>query len=400
MEKETIEMIEQVTETSLGGVPGSIHGALTVSASAPLEGQQEPPVLTMTCTSPDLPAFGAQAFGGAKQVLPAGMERAGDLLADTSLVIPPEVVEGLMHKGTMCVLGGCSKTYKSWVALQLATSVASGTTFLGRKTVAGKVLYLNYELMRAFLSNRLNDIAAASNGTNLDNLTIKNMEGVSPQWEELKKDVFECARNGDYSLIIFDPVYKMMAGGSENSPKAVAGLCRMFREIASETGAAVLFVHHFPKGNPSRKRPLDRLAGSGMFARDPDTILTLSPHAEQGCFIFEAGLRNFPPLEPFVIQRKDPLMVERPDLSVVPVQEDAGDGWKSVLPKLLEEKPLTVKEWQSAALDAGCPRSTFFRVKKILVSGSLVQEDLRAKTWSRKVEEPAITPVGIDQALC
>ena len=37
---------------------------------------------------------------------------------------------------------------------------------------------------------------------------------------------------------------------------------------------------------------------------------------------------------------------------------------------------------------------------KILVSGSLVQEDLRAKTWSRKVEEPAITPVGIEQELC
>ena len=40
--------------------------------------------------------------------------------------------------------------------------------------------------------------------------------------------------------------------------------------VAVQTGAAIALVHHFAKGNATRKRAQDRLSGNGVFARDPD----------------------------------------------------------------------------------------------------------------------------------
>jgi hypothetical protein len=73
-------------------------------------------------------------------------------------------------------------------------------------------------------------------------------------------------------------------------------------------------IHHFTKGNASRKKPIDRMSGSGVFARDADTIITLTEHVEDGCYTLETTLRNFPPQAPFVVEWQFPLMVERPDL--------------------------------------------------------------------------------------
>jgi hypothetical protein len=40
---------------------------------------------------------------------------------------------------------------------------------------------------------------------------------------------------------------------------------------------------------------MDRMSGSGVFARDADTILTLTEHEVEGCFAVEMNLRNLPP---------------------------------------------------------------------------------------------------------
>jgi hypothetical protein len=53
---------------------------------------------------------------------------------------------------------------------------------------------------------------------------------------------------------------------------------------------------------------MDRISGSGVFARDPDSIVTLTRHETDDAFSVEMTLRNFPPQEPFVVRRKHPLM--------------------------------------------------------------------------------------------
>ena len=43
---------------------------------------------------------------------------------------------------------------------------------------------------------------------------------------------------------------------------------------------AVLIVHHFPKGDLTKRAALDRFAGAGAIARDADTLITITPEGE------------------------------------------------------------------------------------------------------------------------
>jgi len=40
---------------------------------------------------------------------------------------PPQIIEGILHQGCKMILGGTSKSNKSWCLLDLALSVASGS---------------------------------------------------------------------------------------------------------------------------------------------------------------------------------------------------------------------------------------------------------------------------------
>ena len=83
--------------------------------------------------------------------------------------------------------------------------------------------------------------------------------------------------------------------------------------IVEKTGSAVAFGAHYSKGNQAGKDPLDRISGSGVFARDPDTIMGLTAHEEDGCFTVHSALRNFAGLDPFVVE-EFPLFNIRSDL--------------------------------------------------------------------------------------
>ena len=77
--------------------------------------------------------------------------------------------------------------------------------------------------------------------------------------------------------------------------------------IAVKTGAAIAFGAHYSKGNQAGKDAMDRIGGSGVFARDPDAILTMTPHEQEECFTVDATLRNFAPQKPFVVRWDWPL---------------------------------------------------------------------------------------------
>ena len=49
------------------------------------------------------------------------------------------------------------------------------------------------------------------------------------------------------------------------------------------------------------------MSGSGVFSRDPDSLLNFTSHREADCYTVEATLRNFPPLCPFVVRWDYPL---------------------------------------------------------------------------------------------
>ena len=53
---------------------------------------------------------------------------------------PPQLIKGLLHQACKMVLGGGSKSYKTWSLLDLGISVATGKPWWGFETTKAKVL--------------------------------------------------------------------------------------------------------------------------------------------------------------------------------------------------------------------------------------------------------------------
>ena len=321
------------------------------------------------------------------------IDLAGALLAG-QLAKPSELIEGVLHSGTKAVLASGSKVGKTWILLDLAIAVATGTPFLKFKTEKKKVLFINFEIRREFIAERLKIIQLKKNQTDFSNLGIWNLRGQTTDFESLTESIIEHAGQGKYALIILDPIYKAMVGKSENTASSVGSLCNQIERIVEATGAAVIFAHHYAKGNAAKKNQIDRMSGSGVFARDADSIITLTEHEEKDCYSVEMTLRNLAPQPPFVIQWNYPVMVERTDLSPADLKTEEpteGDDYEPLL-SLLDDSPLTTAEWLEAATETGYSRATFFRDKGVLVEKGRVQIK-GEKTWCRVESETGETVI-------
>src|SRR5262249_774962 len=100
---------------------------------------------------------GEWSSGPAEKAVPT-IQDAAEILAKP-IKLPPDVIEGVAHEGGKAVLGGSSKTRKTWLLVDMAVSVATGNLCLGRfATKKGRVLYVNFELPAAFFAFRLSKI--------------------------------------------------------------------------------------------------------------------------------------------------------------------------------------------------------------------------------------------------
>src|SRR6202012_4947301 len=86
--------------------------------------------------------------GDAEQPLCADLPELIDAAAFLATPIdpPPELIAGILHKGSKLVFGGGSKSFKTWCLLDLAISVATNTNWLGFETSEGRVLFINFEI--------------------------------------------------------------------------------------------------------------------------------------------------------------------------------------------------------------------------------------------------------------
>ena len=276
---------------------------------------------------------------------------------------PPVLVSGLLHKGSKLVLGGGSKSFKTWSLVDLAISVATGSQWWGMDTVQGRVLYLNFEVQGCFFTRRVQTVAKSKGlAIPADVLHIANLRGLATDAKTILPRVAAQAKG--YSLILLDPLYKLLAGRDENAAGDMSGLMNELERLAVQTGAAVAFGAHFSKGNQAGKESIDRISGSGVFARDPDALLVMTRHEEDGAFTVESTLRNFPPMEPFCVRWNYPLMKRDGALNPSKLKQVGGRP-KQFTPRLildtLKGQRLSTKDWQKqASLATGISRARFY----------------------------------------
>jgi RecA-family ATPase len=174
------------------------------------------------------------------------------------------------------LLAGPSKAGKSYALIELAIAIAEGKRWFSWPCTKGRVLYVNLELDRASCLHRFKDVyeGLGWKAENLDNLDIWNLRGKAVPMDRLAPKLIRRALKKDYIAVIIDPIYKVITG-DENSADQMARFCNQFDLVAAELGCAVIYCHHHSKGAQGQKRSADRASGSGVFARDPDTLLDL-----------------------------------------------------------------------------------------------------------------------------
>jgi hypothetical protein len=300
-------------------------------------------------------------------------------LNSLNLTEPPQVIRGLLHQGHRAILGAPSKARKSWVLIDVAIAVALGKNWLGFNCNQGPVLYIDYELDPYFTNFRINEICRAHGWPIPEHLDIWNLRGKNMTIDQLLPEMKKQIGEKKYSLIIPDPIYKTQAGRDENSAGDVSMLVLEIEKVAIETGAAVLVADHFAKGLAANKEVLDRISGSGVKARAVDTYLALTPHEEDDLtFTLSAIVRNFPPVDEFVVRFKFPFMEIDPTLDPTKLKTKRLRPTIDLSLAHVTEAlsvPMTLKDWKDASEKLfGVSRATFYRRREELFLTGVVEE--------------------------
>ncbi|TSA40391.1 MAG: hypothetical protein D4R58_02725 [Betaproteobacteria bacterium] len=176
---------------------------------------------------------------------------------------PQWLIEGLWADQAVGILGGQPKCCKSFLALDIAVSVAAGTPCLRRFPVrrTGPVLLFPAEDALAVVRQRLEGICMAA-GAPFDKLPLyvitapRLLLDLPQDRDGLRATVAELRP----ALLILDPFIRLHRA-DENASKDVAPLLGYLRELQRQFGMAVLLVHHIRKGS-SAERPGQALRGS------------------------------------------------------------------------------------------------------------------------------------------
>lgn len=271
----------------------------------------------------------------------------------TPIEQPSELVAGIVHQGSKLCIGGASKSFKTWTLLDLCLSVASGVPWLGFETKSARVLFVNFEIQPAFFAGRVRAVAQAKEiEVPEGRLDLWNLRGHAVGAFVLLPKIEARIRDAGYGLIVLDPSYKLLGGLDENKAGDIGSLMNAFERLSTETGATTAFSAHFSKGNQSQKASLDRVSGSGVFARDPDSILTFTRHEEDDAFSVETTVRNFKTVPPFVVRWEYPLMRRDDELDPAKLKQASGRPQSFDPAKLLEAildtneaNPISISAW-------------------------------------------------------
>lgn len=248
--------------------------------------------------------------GGA---LPEGAPMWASDLASINIPRPRWLIDGIWTQGGCGFVSGAPKSYKSWLALDMAVSIATGQSLLGEHRVVspGPVLYLQEEDSLATVVDRLEAIVegraprshwggtleddsqgriswAPSEGLPIDLQAHTGVALSDPRWMVW---LSERVRTYDYRAVVIDTL--TTAVGNVDLDKAVdiqTKALRPLREIAQTYNCAVIIVHHSRKNTQGGRRGSNMLGSVALHGwvdcalyleRDEESgVITVSPEGK------------------------------------------------------------------------------------------------------------------------
>jgi RecA-family ATPase len=159
------------------------------------------------------------------------------------------LVEGLWGASSVGVIGGAPKCAKTWLGLDMALSVATGTACLGKYAVPepGPVLVYLAEDALLVVRERIEGMAR-HRGLDVANVAV---HVITAPVLRLDRDpdrtrLLETTRRLRPRLLLLDPLVRLH-GIDENNAGEVAALLAYFRSLQRQLDLSVLLVHHTRK---------------------------------------------------------------------------------------------------------------------------------------------------------
>ncbi len=186
---------------------------------------------------------------------------------------PKWIVDGLIPEG-LTILAGKPKLGKSWLALDICSSIALGSCVLGDMSVgSGTALYLALEDNRSRLKKRQTKMLKRTN-------TIPGFY-TATRWPRLDNGGIDALKkwmehHPDTRLIIIDTWEKVRQARRARANIYAEDYAHAgeLKALADYYGIAVVVVHHVKKGKEDDI--IDEISGSTGLAAAADTLLILT----------------------------------------------------------------------------------------------------------------------------
>lgn len=212
---------------------------------------------------------------------PLLVESFADLVARD---FPPQqfLVDGLIPAGQLIMLGGRGKAGKSWLVLQLIAAIDGGAPFLGHATQRGRVLYLALEDGR----RRLNQRPKIMRWTPSADVDIAFKIGTFDAGGQGLAHIRQAIAARGYDLVVIDTLVKTLSGSAdENNNTYMAAICNDLADMAHDSGAAILIVHHTSK--QLVENPFDALRGASAIRNAYDVgMMLVRKHGEKEATLY------------------------------------------------------------------------------------------------------------------
>ncbi|KAF0279160.1 AAA family ATPase [Spiribacter aquaticus] len=265
---------------------------------------------------------------------------------DLKLRAPEWIVRHRIEHDSINLMFGAPSGGKSFVAIDIAASIASGRAWAGANTQMGPVLFLAGE-GRDGLTRRLkawcirHDVEQGSLDLGISSSSSRLTEPEGKRELQAAVDGF-VSESGMPGLLVVDTLARNFGSGDENSNADMGAAISALDRIRSEYGCAVLLVHHCGHNDTSRAR-----GASSLFAA-VDSAFKVDQDDEGVVRLEWTKTKDTPIPEPLAFKMRQ---VE------LPIVDDRGDPLTSAIldpvgHEIRHDQSPSIGTSQSAALDA------------------------------------------------
>jgi len=303
--------------------------------------------------------------GSTAESLRAELLTAKDL---RQLPAPEWLLADILLRDSTALLYGKPGTAKSFLALDWALSIATGSWWFKREVTAGQVVYCAGE--------GVTGLAQRIDAWKDSRMFYDEPEGfdVLPRVVNLLDDQEVpklCAMLADLEprLVVIDTLARATVGAEENSAKDMGRAIHNLDQIRRATGACVLMVHHNNRAgsNPRGSSALDGAVETVIeVSREGSTIRLKNPKQKDALEFTDVLLTLSPHLKSAVLSRYSP---DGGDLNA-----DALTVLR-MLEEIADEEGVTASVWGQVTANSGVAVRTFYRAKKHLLELGLTASD-------------------------